>query len=266
MAQVISLVLIMAIIWAGFAIGLANAEVFDLEQSRLVLPLISLLAVLLLFLGLALFLSQVLPSGSAAGLVSGFVLIASFFITSLAQIDDRLETLNRFSPLRFYQGGRALTGLDLEHLVILLGISALLVGLAWLLFAKRDLRFGGTGWLRLVITKRADNGKVDSPDRRQMLAHIHELMQEKDYPAAKKSAEVFVSQFPDQPEGWLLLAGLSEPAESLRFVRKARELAPADPRVDEAEAWAMERMDLESETKPVQVAESQQAQESNRNR
>lgn len=156
LALIVSLVLILAIIWGGFALGLSQTEAFELDQEQLVLPLISLFAVLLVFLSLALFLSMVLPTSGAAGLVTGFLLIASFFVSSLSQLDEDLETLNNFSPLKYYQGGGALDGLNYEHLLILFGLSVLFIGLAWFLFLKRDLRFGGTGWLRLVFPKQGE--------------------------------------------------------------------------------------------------------------
>ena len=151
LALLVSLVLIFVLIWAGFTLGLENVDTFNLEHSQLVLPLVSLMAVLLVFLGLGLLLSLILSSSSAANLVSGFILIASYFITSLSQIDDRLETLNQFSPLRFYQGGSALNGLNLEHALILFGLAAAFIAIAWFLFEKRDFRFGSTGGFRIKI-------------------------------------------------------------------------------------------------------------------
>jgi len=159
LALILSLVLILVILWTGFALGLKNAEAFDLDQKQLVLPLVSLFAVLLFFMSLALLFSMILPSSSAAGLVTGFLLIASFFISSLVQIDETLEAINRFSPLKYYQGGAALIELNVQDLMLLLGFSILFIASAWFLFEKRDMRFGGTGWLRLVLRKESDPEK-----------------------------------------------------------------------------------------------------------
>ena len=149
-ALVLSLLLILALMWGGLAIGL-ELNNFDLTLEALIFPLVSLLAVLMVFLSLALFLSMILPTSSSAGLVSGFILIASYFISSLARIDEDLEGINRFSPLKYYQGGSAVNGLDGQNLLILLGLSVIFIAFAWLFFVKRDLRFGGTGGLRLVF-------------------------------------------------------------------------------------------------------------------
>ncbi len=155
-ALVVTLILILTIIWGGFALGLAGTDSFDLDQGQLIRPFVSLFAVLMFFLGLALLFSMILPTSGSASMVTNLVLIASFFITSLAQIYDRLEPLNRLSPLRYYQGGRALSGINTEHLLILLGGSVVFIALAWFLFEKRDLRFGGTGWLRLAFKRKGN--------------------------------------------------------------------------------------------------------------
>ncbi len=154
LALFVSTVLILAITWGGFALGLAATDSFDLDQGQLILPFVSLMAILMLFLSLALLLSMILPTSASAGMGANLVLIASFFITSLAQIEERLEGLNRYSPLNYYQGGKALNGLNIEHLLILFGTSVLFIALAWLLFEQRDLRFGGSGWLRVALKRK----------------------------------------------------------------------------------------------------------------
>mgnify|MGYP001139490960 CR=1 FL=1 len=156
-ALILTQVLILVITWGGFALGLASTDSFNLDQGQLIWPFVSLFAVLLVFLSLALLLSMILPTSASASLVTNFLLIASFFITSLAQIEDRLEGLNRFSPLNYYQGGKALSGLNTDYLLILLGVSLVFLLAAWLLFEKRDLRFSGTGWLRVVIRRNGED-------------------------------------------------------------------------------------------------------------
>jgi len=153
-ALLVSLGLILAITWGGFALGYTNTSSFDVSYLSLVNPFISLFAILLVFLSLALMLSMILPSSGAAGLVAGFLLVASYFITSLARIDSNLEGVNRFSPMQYYQSGGAISGLDWNNLIILFAISAVFIALAWVLFERRDLRFGGSGGFRLAVRKK----------------------------------------------------------------------------------------------------------------
>lgn len=152
-ALILSVILILAITWVGFYLG-ANYNDFDLSIAELTRPFVSLFAILMLFQSLALLLSMILPSSSAAGFVSGFLLIVSFFISSLARIDEKLEGVNRFSPLKYYQGGAAVEGLNAQNLLLLFGISLFSLLVAGFLFVKRDLRFGGSGGFRLVIPKK----------------------------------------------------------------------------------------------------------------
>ncbi len=157
LALIVSLMLILALTWAGFAIGLENVNNFELTLEEISRPFVSLFAVLFLFLSLSLFLSMILPNSGAAGLTSAFLLIASYFITSLARIEESLEAVNHFSPLKYYQGGGAIGGLDMNHLLVLFGFAVLFIGAAWFFFEKRDLRFGGSGGLRLVIPRKNES-------------------------------------------------------------------------------------------------------------
>lgn len=153
LAMVLSILLILFIIWVGFAFA-AEMNDFELTMFDLVLPFISLFSILFLFLNISLFLSMLLPASGSASLLSGFLLIASFFISSLVRIDEDLEKINQFSPMKYYQGGEAVNGLDPQKLLILFGLSAFFIALAWFIFIKRDLRFGGSGGLRLVFNRK----------------------------------------------------------------------------------------------------------------
>ena len=151
LALLLSLVLILLITWIGFALGLETTSTFEIGQDQLVKPFISLFAILMVFLGLSLLLSMILPSSNTASIITGMVLIASYFISSLANIDDSLQGINRFSPIKYYQGGTAIGGLDINNLMILLGFSVVFILIAWWLFTRRDLRFGGSGGFRIVL-------------------------------------------------------------------------------------------------------------------
>jgi ABC-2 type transport system permease protein len=122
LALVLSLVVILVMTWGGFALGLQATTEIDLLWSELILPFISLLAILFLFLALTFMFSMFLSS-NAAGLVSGFFLIASYFVSSLTRLDDDLEVVNHFSPFKYYQSGQAIDGLNMTYLLILAGVG-----------------------------------------------------------------------------------------------------------------------------------------------
>ena len=68
-----------------------------------------------------------------------------YFVSSLSNIDEKLEEINRFSPMKYYQGGEAIEQFEPNHLLILLGTSLVFILLSWLIFERRDLRFGRVG-------------------------------------------------------------------------------------------------------------------------
>jgi ABC-type transport system involved in multi-copper enzyme maturation permease subunit len=97
LAMILSVVLILTIIWSGFALD-AHLNEFDLSPVELARPFISLFAILMVILSLAFLLSMILHSSNSASMISGFLLIASYFISSLVNLDEKFEGINRFSP------------------------------------------------------------------------------------------------------------------------------------------------------------------------
>jgi ABC-2 type transport system permease protein len=112
-------------------------------------PYVSLAAVMFFFGGLALLLSMVLPARRSAAMTTGVVLLASYFLTTLARLDTGLEPVARFSPIYYYQGGEAIEGLNALWLAGLLAVAGLFAILAWWCFERRDIRVVGEGGWRL---------------------------------------------------------------------------------------------------------------------
>jgi len=135
---------ILLLSWLGFLAGLSSTG-WNVSALALLLPHLDLFAILMMFGSLALFLSMALPSRTLAASLTGGLLVASYFVTSMARINNKLASLNNFSLLKYYEGGRALDALNWEHLLALLGFTLLFTLLAWLLFERRDVRVSGTG-------------------------------------------------------------------------------------------------------------------------
>ena len=161
LALLVSLTLILGLTWSGFAIGMGQGGTFDFSLWEMSRAFISLFAVLLVFLSLALLFSMVLPSSTTAGLVSGFLVVVFYFVSSLSNIDEKLEGINNFSPMRYYQGAEAIEQFEPNHLLILLGTSLVFILLSWLIFERRDLRFGGSGGLRMHLRGKSGVEKID---------------------------------------------------------------------------------------------------------
>ena len=148
LAFVAATVAILAIAWLGLVVPM-NWSSMDIGWGRMWLPLLSLLAELLLFGTLSLLLSMLLPSRRMAATTGGLLLVASFFITGLANINEDLEPIADLSPLTYYQTLDAFQGLDGAWLAGLLAVAALFAVLAWWRFLRRDIRVGGEGGWRL---------------------------------------------------------------------------------------------------------------------
>jgi ABC-2 type transport system permease protein len=149
---------ILALAWLGLFVP-THWTPLDVGWLELAFPFLSLLALLMLFGTLALLLSVVLPSRRMTAMTTGLLLVASYFVTSLARIIDDLKTVSRLSPLNYYQGGEAIDSLNVTWLVGLLAVSALFAVLAWWRFERRDIRVGGEGgwerpaWWRLLFRR-----------------------------------------------------------------------------------------------------------------
>jgi ABC-2 type transport system permease protein len=138
---------ILLLSYLAWAIPSQSVE-FGLSWGQLLLPFLPMFAVLFLFGALALLLSLLLPSSRAGGMLSGGLLIANFLLMGLSRLyPDALGPLVRFTPLYYYQGGKAALGLNGVWLGGLLASGLLLLLPAWFLFLRRDIRVGGEhGW------------------------------------------------------------------------------------------------------------------------
>jgi ABC-2 type transport system permease protein len=148
LAFVAATVAILAIAWLGLVVSMTWSSM-DIGWGRMWLPMLSLLAELLLFGALSLFLSMVLPSRRLAATTAGLLLVASFFVSGLAELNEDLEPVAKLSPLNYHQAQDAFHVLNGAWLAGLLAVAVLFAALAWWRFQRRDIRVGGEGGWRL---------------------------------------------------------------------------------------------------------------------
>jgi ABC-2 type transport system permease protein len=148
--------------WAGLAVPMSWSTM-DVGRGQLALPLLTMLVQVLLFGALALLLSMLLPSRRLAATTAGLLLVASFFITGFANINEDLEPVAKLSPLTYYQAQEAFGGLNWEWMAGLLGATLVFVLLGWWLFQRRDIRVGGEGGWRLPALpwRRSGSGEAN---------------------------------------------------------------------------------------------------------
>jgi ABC-2 type transport system permease protein len=139
---------IMLLGWLGFVVLLGGSGL-DVGWGQMALPFLPLLAQTLIYGALALLLSMLLPARRLAAAVAGGVMVASYFLSSMASLNESLATIARFLPYDYFQGGEALGGLDWAPFLGLLAASGALALLAWWRFERRDIRVAGEGGWRL---------------------------------------------------------------------------------------------------------------------
>jgi ABC-2 type transport system permease protein len=148
LAAVVATMSLITILWLGFLVAMSWSTL-SIAPLELWLPFLSLLAVLVLFTTLALLLSMVLPSRGVAAGIAGLLLVASYFVTSLARINENLQRIAQFSPLNYYQTEQAFHDFNLRWFAGLVGVAAFFAVVAWWRFQRRDIRVGGEGGWRL---------------------------------------------------------------------------------------------------------------------
>jgi ABC-2 type transport system permease protein len=140
--------------WLGFSAMLSRSTL-GFDWGQMAVPFLSLLVQTLVYTTLALLLSMFLPSRNLAAMVTGMVLVASYFGSSLAFMDERLETLAKLMPYHYFQTVLTFQELNFEWLFALLGASVLMTAFAWLRFLRRDIRLSGEGnWRLPFLSKR----------------------------------------------------------------------------------------------------------------
>jgi ABC-2 type transport system permease protein len=141
---------IMVLGWAGFSILLGGSSLgFNLAQMAV--PFLPLLVQILLYVTLALMLSLLLPSRNLAAMIAGAVMVASYFISSMAFMDERVQAVSNLMPYHYFQTVLSFDELNLTWLAALLGISAVMTVFAWLRFLRRDIRLTGEGSWRMAF-------------------------------------------------------------------------------------------------------------------
>ena len=144
---------IMVVGWLGFSILLGGSGL-PFSWGEMLLPFVPVFSQGLVYGALAILLSMLLPSRGMAAMVTGVVMVASYFLSSMSSLMENLAAIAKFLPYQYFQGGDALQGLRMDWLLILTGASLVMAGLAWLVFLRRDIRLGGEGSWHLPSWRR----------------------------------------------------------------------------------------------------------------
>jgi len=150
---------VLLVSWLSWVLP-AQGTSMDLTWIEFLRPFAPLFVQLLLFGTLALLLSLVLPSVRMAGMLTGGILVGNYLLLGLSNINEDLKAFIEYTPLYYYQAGKAVDGLNWEWLGGLLAVSAVLALLAWWRFRQRDIRVGGEGSWRLPALPWSRNARA----------------------------------------------------------------------------------------------------------
>lgn len=140
--------LVLAIGWLGLAIPIVRSSI-DISLGRLVFPFLSLFALLFVYFGLGLLLSQILPSGRLTAMVTGLALFGGYILTILGRLSEDYLSVTRYTPFTYYQGGDALVEMNWGWWAGLMGLAVAFILAAAFAFRSRDIRVSGEGsWAR----------------------------------------------------------------------------------------------------------------------
>ncbi len=140
--------------WLGFSMLLGGSSL-AVSWGQMAVPFLSLLVQTLFYIALSLMLSMLMPSRNLAAVVSGAIMVTSYFVSSLASINDSMGALAKLMPYHYFQTVLSFQELNLGWVAALLGISAIMIVIGWLRFIRRDIRLRGEGsWRLSFLSKR----------------------------------------------------------------------------------------------------------------
>jgi ABC-2 type transport system permease protein len=140
-AMVVDCIILLLVTWG---ITLVSAQQYEPDSEFYKLVSISVLAFLLMqgiFLALGIFLGCALKKYKQAGSLAVWILLATYFASVLAGMDERMEFLRYFSPFKYFDPAAMLhdSALELPYVLLSLAIIAVFLAGAYLTYAKRDL-------------------------------------------------------------------------------------------------------------------------------
>ena len=138
-AFVVSVLLILAIMYAGILIGALLTPEIDTPPGRLLEATMNLAPITLCFGSLTFFLSAGLRGRTSAGVVAAVVVVASYTLYLFAEMSEALASVVKLTPFYYYGSRTLLDGLAWINVSVFLAVSLMFMGLSVASFERRDL-------------------------------------------------------------------------------------------------------------------------------
>jgi ABC-2 type transport system permease protein len=147
LAVITSMAVVVFFAWLGLVASLPLTSL-DISKFQFGLGCVTLFALTMVYTGMALLLSLLLPSRLVVAGTAGVLLFSGFLLALLAPAIDFLRPVHALLPFRYYQGGKAMDEFDVVSLLVLLSLTTVELLAAWWLFERREIRVIGEGVFR----------------------------------------------------------------------------------------------------------------------
>lgn len=161
LAFTLALIAILIISWLGFCVLLPGSSM-QISWGKMAVPFIPLFAQAFIYGSLALLLSMMLPSRNTSAACAAVVMIGSYFLSSMAFINESLNRVASLLPYAYYQGAGAIEKLNTGWLFWLMVASMLMIILAWWRFLRRDIHLSGEGSISFQFLKRGNKNHAST--------------------------------------------------------------------------------------------------------
>ena len=140
-AMGVVLLLAMMGLVVGVIVGtLRVGELGSINFTRFFSAILAIWLLTMVFSSLAFWIGGALGRKGIAGLVAGFLAFSLYLINSLAGTATSLQTINNFSPFKYFNTPGILQyGVNGNHLIILATSAMLLAFFGWIFFRRRDV-------------------------------------------------------------------------------------------------------------------------------
>jgi ABC-2 type transport system permease protein len=141
LAALVNCILFVLITWA---VTLAAVRSYNPDQAFfdfLALEMQAMLAVELIFLSIGLLLGCAMQRYKLSGSVAVGIILVTYFMSIMSVMNENLDFLKYFTPFKYFDAGELFrTGqMDGMYLFISAGIIVICIGLAYLVYNRRDL-------------------------------------------------------------------------------------------------------------------------------
>ena len=140
-AALVNCVILLLVTWGITLVGARNYAP-DAEFYRFVaLSMLGFFFMQLIFLAVGIFLGAALKRHKRAGSLAIAVILVTYFLSIITELNDKLDFLKFFTPFKYFEGAKLLHESQIEILFVLLSvaIAAVFLAGAYIAYRKRDL-------------------------------------------------------------------------------------------------------------------------------